>query len=296
VAEELIKTLAIRHHQPAEVIGRLLPEDAIALYEGRLTLEEALAKEANRRTPTGQLADVAPSEARDEHPTVWSVHTSPLLNDPEWLAGFRNYIATLRDTARDLEAAGRQMPNYRASTILTRWNPFCDGLRAHVLRVVEDYHRGVHSGPRAYSLNRDIAEAYRLACFALDEIAMSADGVIPASMLEHIHSLLDKAEVAARTPTPDPPPKQPAFSAPADPVSKSRRRKGGLPTALIDYMKDRESATYDEIAFHLHGDKQASESAIRKNVERANKELGATASPIRYRCGSSTVYKETSPE
>jgi hypothetical protein len=91
-------------------------------------------------------------------------------------------------------------------------------------------------------------------------------------------------------------PEQPAAPASADPVRELRRQGKPNRAALVEYMRDRDSATYEEIAKHVHGDNQTSEATIRKNVERTNEELAAMASPTRYHCASSMVHKKTSPE
>jgi hypothetical protein len=100
------------------------------------------------------------------------------------------------------------------------------------------------------------------------------------------------AEATEREQAGPPPPTSP----PVDPLRELRRQRKPTRAALVEYMWDRDSATYEEIATHVHGDVQTSGDAIWKNVQRTNEDLAEMAFPIRYRCASSMVHKETPPE
>jgi hypothetical protein len=95
---------------------------------------------------------------------------------------------------------------------------------------------------------------------------------------------------------PTAPPRHSSDLAPRDPAAELSRQRKPTRAALVAYMKDRDVATYEEIATHVHGNDEMSGDTIRKNVHRTNEDLAVMQSPIRYRCASSSVYKETSPE
>jgi hypothetical protein len=65
--------------------------------------------------------------------------------------------------------------------------------------------------------------------------------------------------------------------------------------ALLEFMADRESATFEEIGRHVHGDPHASDGAIRQNVSRANKDLEARGSPVVLRVSGAKVFKVPNP-
>jgi hypothetical protein len=65
--------------------------------------------------------------------------------------------------------------------------------------------------------------------------------------------------------------------------------------ALLELMAGRDSATFEEIALHVHGDPQASDRAIRQNVMRANKDLAASGSPVVLRAVGAKIFKVPKP-
>jgi hypothetical protein len=84
---------------------------------------------------------------------------------------------------------------------------------------------------------------------------------------------------------------QPPSVAKVDPVAELRRKGAATQAALVEFMTNRKSATFEEIARHVHGDVQTSESAIRKNVSRTNVSLIEMRIPLKFSVGSSCVFK-----
>ncbi len=78
---------------------------------------------------------------------------------------------------------------------------------------------------------------------------------------------------------------------------RKRGKKGQpLPTALLKHMKTRDSEDFHAIASIVHGDGQASDDAIKKNVQRANELLIEFGSPISFRTAGGRVIKAISKE
>ncbi len=129
------------------------------------------------------LVDVAPR-------FLWA-HTSPLLADPEWIAGFRWMIERLLSTARRMK---HNMPSYRTALVVREWHPFLEGLSLHVMKAVNAGRNG--PGIAAYVLDARVDEAFQLTCAMLDDMldrkAANKDKVpIPLSTLEAINELLE---------------------------------------------------------------------------------------------------------
>jgi hypothetical protein len=80
-----------------------------------------------------------------------------------------------------------------------------------------------------------------------------------------------------------------------DVVKVLRKRRATTQAALVEYMKDRESAMFPEVASRVHGDDQTSDEAIRKNVDRANDALIERGVPIRFRTAAGHVWKDSLP-
>lgn len=76
-----------------------------------------------------------------------------------------------------------------------------------------------------------------------------------------------------------------------------KRSKGsGQRAALVKYMLERESASYQDIAHHVHGDAGATEDAIESNVRNTNKDLVEYGSRLKLRLRGGHVVREISPE
>jgi hypothetical protein len=88
---------------------------------------------------------------------------------------------------------------------------------------------------------------------------------------------------------------QPPPVAKVDPVAKLRRKGAATQAALVEFMKNRESATFADIARHVHGDDETSDEAIRKNVSRTNDSLIELGIPLRLSVASGYVFKEEQP-
>jgi hypothetical protein len=81
-----------------------------------------------------------------------------------------------------------------------------------------------------------------------------------------------------------------------DIVAELRKRRARTRAALVEFMVDRNSAPFEEIGHHVHGDSQTSDDAISKNVERTNESLIAMGVPLRFSVAASYVFKEEQPE
>jgi hypothetical protein len=81
-----------------------------------------------------------------------------------------------------------------------------------------------------------------------------------------------------------------------DPVNELRKKGARTQAALVEYMILRESASFEDIAEHVHLDDLTSNEAIRKNVGRTNESLEAMGSTLRFRVASSIVFKDDPPE
>jgi hypothetical protein len=90
--------------------------------------------------------------------------------------------------------------------------------------------------------------------------------------------------------------RQPEAPPGVDPVTELRKKKRRIPAALVEFMRDRESAEFEDIAQYVHGDSLTSEGAIRKNVERTNNYLIEMRSRLNFITRSSRVYKQESPQ
>jgi len=130
---------------------------------------------------------------------LWA-HTSPLLADPEWIAGFRWMIEQLLSTARRMKRH-ENMPSYRHARMVKDWHPFLKGLSLHVMKVVD----AGRNGPAIAAYVRDarVEEAFQLTCAMLDDILVRKEAnkdkvPIPRTTLEAINGLL--AQSIAPTP------------------------------------------------------------------------------------------------
>jgi hypothetical protein len=81
-------------------------------------------------------------------------------------------------------------------------------------------------------------------------------------------------------------------STPSDSVTELRRKGKTTGAALVEYMQNRESAPFDEIAHHVHGDGQTGPNAIRQNIMRTNNALVEMGIPLRCTTSSEYVFKK----
>ncbi len=122
--------------------------------------------------------------------------TSPLLADPEWVAGFRWFGKQLLSIARDLQRYD-SMPSYRDALLKTKWCPYWEGLALHLKKVVD----AGRNGPAisAYAMDGGVYDAFQLACAAMDESGKRSTPTktpIPLTALEGINELLNRSEPA----------------------------------------------------------------------------------------------------
>ena len=170
-------------------------------------------------------------------------------------------------------------------------------------------------------------KAYWLTCRLGREFPVVPDDLSSKFSAGHglLKSALEEAKRRDRPPAPptsllsptDPPPALPLQTVPTtradaetgvptdrglppasrvDPVAVLRKSGARTRAALVEFMKDRDSATTDEIAHHVHGDDQTTEKAISKNVQRTNESLIEMGFPLRFSLSSGLVFKEKQPE
>jgi len=61
-------------------------------------------------------------------------------------------------------------------------------------------------------------------------------------------------------------------------------------------MADRDDATADEIAEHIHQDPDASEKTMRENARRTNQSLAEMNVPLLFRFLGAHMFREINPE
>jgi hypothetical protein len=83
-----------------------------------------------------------------------------------------------------------------------------------------------------------------------------------------------------------------------DPVIALRKAhpRARAQIALMEHMRDRNTATLPEIAHHVHDDCDASREAISQNVSRTNKSLRGIGATIHFEVGSGCVIKRDDRE
>jgi len=109
------------------------------------------------------------------------------------------------------------------------------------------------------------------------------------------------------------PPPAPNVSPPVDPpsgpgVESVSDRMAGLAAelrrkrppavaraSLLTLLQDRDFATVEEVAWHVHGDAETSDEAIRANVKRTNLDLEEASIPLKIRVGAGVVFKDKPP-
>lgn len=76
-------------------------------------------------------------------------------------------------------------------------------------------------------------------------------------------------------------------------VLSNTLRAAHAPTraALVEYMAERHSASFEEIGETVHGDAETSAEAIRQNVARTNRDLRRIASCVTFITGGGAVHK-----
>jgi hypothetical protein len=87
-------------------------------------------------------------------------------------------------------------------------------------------------------------------------------------------------------------------TAPANPVSRLRELHPRARTqiALLEFMSDRKTATFQETGREVHDDANTSDETVRQNVCRVNESLEEMKHPLRFRVGSGCVIKDDQPE
>jgi hypothetical protein len=79
-------------------------------------------------------------------------------------------------------------------------------------------------------------------------------------------------------------------------VDELRKQGHANPAALVAYMADKTKATVQDVGQHVHGDKDASDDAVRKNVARTNDLLTPLGSKLSFQFTRGHVYRYISPK
>ena len=93
----------------------------------------------------------------------------------------------------------------------------------------------------------------------------------------------------------NPPPPRPKIDFKA--LAAALRKEGkGNQAKLVEYMADKEEATAEEIAQHVHGDSEASDQAMWNNAKRTTDSLALLDSRLSFRFTSGRMYRDDSPK
>ena len=99
------------------------------------------------------------------------------------------------------------------------------------------------------------------------------------------------ARIFSETPTKAPESKRPPPNV-AKLVTALRKRGARTQASLVEYMSVRESAAIEEVAEHVHDNRETSDGAIRQNVKRTNESLAELESTIHFRVRAAYLFKE----
>ena len=69
-----------------------------------------------------------------------------------------------------------------------------------------------------------------------------------------------------------------------------------MKVALLEFMKTRKSATFEEIASQVYENNHTEDNTIVQMVSRANRALAEAGINCRFYTASACVYKESAPE
>jgi hypothetical protein len=257
-----------------------------------------------------------PAEMRPDAPCPVLTLRPSLLSDPAWVRDFARIVNDLLDAASDLR--WNNLPSYRVSVIDRRWRPSLDRLAAHLTAAQE-----AHDVPRRApcAINPDVEEAFHLATAVLRDASdpTGPTGSIDVALLG-IAMLLPQAQANphATPPVPpaDPPPPVAAGRPPAtdrrdagpaalernDPASaelvdqiRRQRPRRKLQAALVEFMQDRQSATYLDVEHRVYGGEKTEGGAIEQLARRTNDTLLELSASFFFRCGGEHVFKCTTP-
>jgi len=113
--------------------------------------------------------------------------------------------------------------------------------------------------------------------------------------------LIDETWPEAMTPpetngrAPEAPDDRPELAAAAvdhtDLADKLRQDRKNYPAALVEFMANRQSAKFDDIKRHVHGDDDVSDEAVRKNVYKTRQALIELNSPLDFSTSGGYVFK-----
>ena len=79
-------------------------------------------------------------------------------------------------------------------------------------------------------------------------------------------------------------------------IETLRRAKKSKQANLVEFMSNRTSADFQEVADRVYGDDMTEENTIRQLVKRTNDSHIESGSSIRYRVASGRVFKDIAPE
>ncbi|MGO9601657.1 MAG: hypothetical protein ACLP7Q_27090 [Isosphaeraceae bacterium] len=91
-----------------------------------------------------------------------------------------------------------------------------------------------------------------------------------------------------------PPSPRPSIDFQALAIALRKERKSNQ-AMLVEYMADKEEATAEEIAEHVHGDSETTDKAMWNNADRTTDSLALLDSRLSFRFVSGRMYREISP-
>ncbi len=76
-----------------------------------------------------------------------------------------------------------------------------------------------------------------------------------------------------------------------DAIQELKKKGASTKAALVEFMLERTSASFDDVAQHVHGDNTTSDGTIRTNASKTNDFLVEFGVPIKFTTGSGCVFK-----
>jgi len=79
-------------------------------------------------------------------------------------------------------------------------------------------------------------------------------------------------------------------------VNKLAARRRWTQAALTRFMKDKDAASFDDVASHVHGDNDKTKRPVPKKAERTSESLAELGCPVSFRLAGGMMRKEIIPE
>jgi hypothetical protein len=255
-----------------------------------------------------------PAELRTDAPWPALSLLSSLLSDPDWVSEFARINDDLLDAALDL---GRYyfLPSYCRFVIDRRWRPALGRLAAH-LTAAQEAHDVPPSSP--FAIDPDVEEASILATAVLKD---AADPAGPTKSIDVALLAIARLLARSRANSPATPPADSPLPVAADRPHGTDRRAAGpaapgsndpasaglvdqirrqwprrkLQATLLEFMQDRQSATYVDVEDRVYGGEKTEGGAIEQLARRTNETLLELSANFYFRCGGERVFKDFIP-